>query len=88
MYKHDMYKYKHHETELKLLVASFKENKRLYFFTRFGGVLLYFLVLWFNFYWNPFFRAAFDVWGENTFEKLVWSNFYLTFWYALSLLFV
>ena len=50
----DMYQYKHYKTELNLLAEAFKENKRLYFLTHFSGVLLYALVLFLNFYWNPF----------------------------------
>ena len=45
-------------------------------------MLLYVLVSFLNFYWNPFFRAVFDVWGETVFEKWIWSNFYLTVWYV------
>ena len=78
----NMYQFKRQKTELNLLFESFEENKRLYFLTHFSGVLLYVLVSFLNFYWNPFFRAVFDVWGETVFEKWIWSNFYLTVWYV------
>lgn len=77
-----MYQHEHLGSEIKLLFKAFKESKKLYFLTHFSGVLLYVLVLFLNFYWNPFFKAAHDVWGDTTFEKLLWSNFYLTVWYV------
>ena len=77
-----MYKYKNDENELKLLMRSFRANKRLYFLTYLGGMLLYILVLWLNFYWNPFYAGAFDPSNDSLFEKLLWSNFYLTLWHA------
>ena len=78
----DMYQYKHYKTELNLLAEAFKENKRLYFLTHFSGVLLYALVLFLNFYWNPFYTGALDPSDDSLYEKLLWSNFYLTLWHA------
>ena len=43
---------------------------------------MYILVLWLNFYWNPFYAGAFDQSNDSLFEKLLWSNFYLTLWHA------
>ena len=77
-----MYQYKNIKTELNLLIESFEENKRLYFLTHFSGVLLYVLVFFLNFYWNPFFAGAFDPSNYSLFDKLLLSNFYLTLWYA------
>ena len=77
-----MYQYKNIKTELNLLIESFEENKRLYFLTHFSGVLLYVLVFFLNFYWNPFYAGAFDPSNDSLFEKLLWSNFYLTLWHA------
>ncbi len=77
-----MYQFKREKTELNLLFESFEENRRLYFLTHFSSVLLYALLLFVNFHLNPFFRAAFDAWGETVFEKWIWSNFYLTVWYV------
>ena len=76
-----MYQYANIKTELNLLIESFEENKRLYFLTHFSGVLLYVLVLFLNFYRNPFYAGAFDPSNDSLFEKLLWSNFYLTLWY-------
>ena len=76
-----MYKYKNDENELKLLMRSFRANKRLYFLTYLGGMLLYILVLWLNFYWNPFYAGAFDPSDDSLFDKLLLSNFYLTLWH-------
>ena len=81
-----MYKYKNDENELKLLMRSFRANKRLYFLTYLGGMLLYILVLWLNFYWNPFYAGAFDSSEDSLFDKLLWSNFYLTLWHIPALL--
>ena len=89
MYQYYGYKYKEDDTELKRLMRAFKGDRKLYFPTHFSGVLLYVLVLWLNLLWNPFFKAAFDVWGETVFEKLLWSNFYLTLWHIpVSVVFV
>ena len=77
-----MYQYASIKTELNLLAEEFKENKKLYFLTHFSGVLLYVLVLGLNFYWNPFYAGAFDPSNDSLFEKLLWSNFYLTLWHA------
>ena len=77
-----MYQYKNIKTELNLLIESFEENKRLYFLTHFSGVLLYVLVFFLNFYWNPFYAGAFDPSNYSLFDKLLLSNFYLTLWYA------
>ena len=77
-----MYQYKNIKTELNLLIESFEENKRLYFLTHFSGVLLYVLVFFLNFYWNPFYAGAFDPSDDSLFDKLLLSNFYLTFWQA------
>ena len=76
-----MYKYKNDENELKLLMRSFRANKRLYFLTHFSGVLLYVLVFFLNFYWNPFYAGAFDPSDDSLFDKLLLSNFYLTLWH-------
>ena len=81
-----MYQYASIKTELNLLAEEFKENKKLYFLTHFSGVLLYVLVLGLNFYWNPFYAGAFDPSNDSLFEKLLWSNFYLTLWHALFFL--
>ena len=43
---------------------------------------MYVLVLGLNFYWNPFYAGAFDPSNDSLFEKLLWSNFYLTLWHA------
>ena len=77
-----MYQFKRKKTELNLLVESFEENKRLYFLTHFSGVLLYVLVFFLNFYWNPFYAGAFDPSDDTLFDKLLLSNFYLTLWYV------
>lgn len=76
-----MHKHKHDGNELKLLMRSFRGNKRLYFSTYLGGVLLYVSVLFLNFYLNPFYTGAFDPSKDNIFKKILWSNFYLTLWY-------
>jgi len=76
-----MYQYKNIKTELNLLIESFEENKRLYFLTHFSGVLLYVLVFFLNFYWNPFYAGAFDPSDDSLFDKLLLSNFYLTLWH-------
>ena len=84
-----MYQYKNIKTELNLLIESFEENKRLYFLTHFSGVLLYVLVFFLNFYWNPFYAGAFDPSNDSLFDKLLLSNFYLTLWYIpFSLIYV
>ena len=84
-----MYQYKNIKTELNLLIESFQENKRLYFLTHFSGVLLYVLVFFLNFYWNPFYAGAFDPSDDSLFDKLLLSNFYLTLWYIpFSLIYV
>ena len=84
-----MYQYKNIKTELNLLIESFQENKRLYFLTHFSGVLLYVLVFFLNFYWNPFHAGAFDPSNDSFFNKLLLSNFYLTLWYVpFSLVYV
>ena len=77
-----MYQYKNIKTELNLLIESFEENKRLYFLTHFSGVLLYVLVFFLNFYWNPFYAGAFDPSNNSLFDKALLSNFYLTLWYV------
>ena len=77
-----MYQYKNIKTELNLLIESFQENKRLYFLTHFSGVLLYVVVFFLNFYWNPFHAGAFDPSNDSFFNKLLLSNFYLTLWYV------
>ena len=77
-----MYQYKNIKTELNLLIESFEENKRLYFLTHFSGVLLYVLVFFLNFYWNPFYAGAFDPSNNSLFDKSLLSNFYLTLWYV------
>ena len=77
-----MYQYKNIKTELNLLIEAFEENKRLYFLTHFSGVLLYILVFFLNFYWNPFHAGAFDPSNDSFFNKLLLSNFYLTLWYV------
>ena len=76
-----MYQFKRKKTELNLLIEAFEENKRLYFLTHFSGVLLYVLVFFLNFYWNPFYAGAFDP-SNSLFDKLLLSNFYLTLWYV------
>ena len=81
-----MYQYKNIKTELNLLIESFQENKRLYFLTHFSGVLLYVLVFFLNFYWNPFYAGAFDPSEDSLFDKLLLSNFYLTLWHIPALL--
>ena len=84
-----MYQYKNIKTELNLLIESFQENKRLYFLTHFSGVLLYVVVFFLNFYWNPFHAGAFDPSNDSFFNKLLLSNFYLTLWYIpFSLIYV
>ena len=84
-----MYQYANIKTELNLLIESFEENKRLYFLTHFSGVLLYVLVLFLNFYRNPFYAGAFDPSNYSLFNKLLLSNFYLTLWYIpFSLIYV
>ena len=84
-----MYQYANIKTELNLLIESFEENKRLYFLTHFSGVLLYILVLFLNFYRNPFYAGAFDPSDDSLFDKLLLSNFYLTLWYVpFSLIYV
>ena len=77
-----MYQYKNIKTELNLLIEAFEENKRLYFLTHFSGVLLYVLVFFLNFYWNPFYAGAFDPSNNSLFDKSLLSNFYLTLWYV------
>ena len=77
-----MYQYKNIKSELNLLIESFEENKRLYFLTHFSGVLLYVLVFFLNFYWNPFYAGAFDPSNNSLFDKSLLSNFYLTLWYV------
>ena len=77
----NMYQFKRQKTELNLLFEAFLENKRLYFLTHFCGVLLYVLLFFLNFYWNPFYAGAFDPSDDSFFEKLLLSNFYLTMWY-------
>ena len=77
-----MYQYKNIKTELNLLIEAFEENKRLYFLTHFSGVLLYILVFFLNFYWNPFYAGASDPSNDTLFNKLLLSNFYLTLWYV------
>ena len=85
----DMYQYKHYKTELNLLAEAFKENKRLYFLTHFSGVSLYALVLFLNFYWNPFYAGGFYPLNDSLFEKMLLSNFCLTLWYIpFSLIYV
>ena len=84
-----MYQFKRKKTELNLLIEAFEENKRLYFLTHFSGVLLYILVFFLNFYWNPFHAGAFDPSNDSFFNKLLLSNFYLTLWYVpFSLIYV
>ena len=77
-----MYQFKRKKTELNLLIEAFEENKRLYFLTHFSGVLLYVLVFFLNFYWNPFYAGAFDPSNNSLFDKSLLSNFYLTLWYV------
>ena len=77
-----MYQFKRKKTELNLLIEAFEENKRLYFLTHFSGVLLYVLVFFLNFYWNPFYAGAFDPSNNSLFDKSLLSNFYLTLRYV------